>query len=225
MRPSSRRLASALLVGLAVCAVHAALLPTPSAAQTQEMEDVVYLKDGTVVRGMITEQRPGEYLLIQTRDRNVFRFAFDQIERITKEAVPVQFSAAPRSAAPVMVKSPGTALGLSFLFTGLGQFYNNEPAKGVLHLVVGVLAAGTMLAGVEDCYAWEEFDCSTFTIGAVGVVGTKIWTMWDAYASANRINREAATLGRLDLRVAPTAVPGPEGQRRTGLAVSLGATF
>ena len=51
----------------------------------QQMEDVVYLEDGGVVRGTIVEQIPGESLKIQTRDGNVFVFTMDEITKLAKE--------------------------------------------------------------------------------------------------------------------------------------------
>ena len=49
------------------------------------LEDVVYLKNGSIIRGIIIEQVPSQSLKIQTRDRNVFVFKMDEIEKITRE--------------------------------------------------------------------------------------------------------------------------------------------
>lgn len=54
------------------------------------MEDVVYLKNGSIIRGVITEQVPNQSVKIQTRDRNLFVFKYDEIEKITKENIPVE---------------------------------------------------------------------------------------------------------------------------------------
>jgi hypothetical protein len=56
--------------------------------QTIQYEDVIYLKNGSVVRGMIIEQIPNKTLKIKTADRNIFVFEFDKIEKITKEEIP-----------------------------------------------------------------------------------------------------------------------------------------
>lgn len=50
------------------------------------MDDVLYLKDGSIIRGMIIEQVPNENLKIKTKDGNVYAYSFEQISRITKEA-------------------------------------------------------------------------------------------------------------------------------------------
>jgi hypothetical protein len=49
------------------------------------MEDVVYLKNGSIVRGTIIEQIPNQTIKIQTKDQNVFVFKSDEIEKIVKE--------------------------------------------------------------------------------------------------------------------------------------------
>ena len=51
----------------------------------QQMEDVVYLKNGGVVRGTIVEQIPDKSLKIQTRDGNVLVFTMDEIAKLSKE--------------------------------------------------------------------------------------------------------------------------------------------
>lgn len=50
-------------------------------------EDVVYLKNGGIMRGMIIEQVPNQSLKIQTVGRNVFVYSFDEIAKITKEEI------------------------------------------------------------------------------------------------------------------------------------------
>jgi hypothetical protein len=52
------------------------------------MEDVVYLKNGSIIRGIIIEQVPNQSIKIQTKDRNVFVFKYDEIEKMTKENLP-----------------------------------------------------------------------------------------------------------------------------------------
>ena len=49
------------------------------------MEDVVYLKNGEIVRDTIIEQIPGESLEIQTQDGSVSVYSVDEITKIVKE--------------------------------------------------------------------------------------------------------------------------------------------
>ena len=48
-------------------------------------QDVVYLKNGSIIRGIIIEQVPNQSIKIETADRNVFVYQMDEIERLTKE--------------------------------------------------------------------------------------------------------------------------------------------
>ena len=50
-------------------------------------EDVVYLKNGSIIHGLIIEQIPNVSIKIQTSDRNVFVFKIEEIAKITKELV------------------------------------------------------------------------------------------------------------------------------------------
>lgn len=56
-----------------------------SQAFAQQMEDVIHLKNGGLIRGTIIEQIPGESLRIQTRDGNVFVYTMDEIAKISKD--------------------------------------------------------------------------------------------------------------------------------------------
>lgn len=63
------------------------LLVISAASYSQnQMQDVVYLKNGSIIRGMIIEQIPNETIKIETADRNVFVYNFEEIEKITKES-------------------------------------------------------------------------------------------------------------------------------------------
>ena len=48
-------------------------------------QDVVYLKNGSVIRGIIIEQVPNKSLKIETADRSVFVYQMDEIEKLVKE--------------------------------------------------------------------------------------------------------------------------------------------
>ena len=47
----------------------------------QQMEDVVHLKNGGIVRGMIIEQIPNESLKVQTQDGSLFVYTMDEIAK------------------------------------------------------------------------------------------------------------------------------------------------
>jgi len=56
-----------------------------SSAQTANYQDVVYLKNGIIVRGVIVEQYPGISLKIEANDGSVYVFNMDDVEKLAKE--------------------------------------------------------------------------------------------------------------------------------------------
>lgn len=48
-------------------------------------QDVLYLKNGSVIKGVIIEQVPNESLKIQTADGSIFVYEMDQVAKIAKE--------------------------------------------------------------------------------------------------------------------------------------------
>lgn len=58
-----------------------------SLAYAQQWIEVVYLKNGGQIRGVVIEQVPGESLKIQTSDGSIFVFQMSEVEKITKEQI------------------------------------------------------------------------------------------------------------------------------------------
>lgn len=58
-----------------------------ASASAEELQEVVYLKNGSVIRGTIIEQVPNQSLKIKTTDGNIFVFKIEEVEKITKEPV------------------------------------------------------------------------------------------------------------------------------------------
>lgn len=54
-------------------------------ASAQTTQEVVYLKNGSIVRGVIIEQIPNESLKIQTADGSVFVYKMNEVQKIAKE--------------------------------------------------------------------------------------------------------------------------------------------
>lgn len=48
-------------------------------------QDVVYLKNGSVIRGLIIEQVPNKSIKVQARDESIFVYQMDEIEKLGKE--------------------------------------------------------------------------------------------------------------------------------------------
>ena len=238
---------------------HAAAAPLFS----QEMEDVVYLKDGNTVRGIVIDRILGESVKIRAQDGSVRVYAMDEIARIVKEPVEVtgevesqgdaptpgveesptlgdeeaptpQVEEAPapeveKAPAPETEegpapeaeggpapedepgptrrpgsatlgsthKNPWLAFGLSALIPGTGQFYNEQPRKGLPQL--GAAIAGSALVffaardNYEDIYGYwvdPDNDDRRAVYGGVLWLGGLLWSAIDAPVSANRINRK-----------------------------------
>lgn len=75
------------------------------------------------------------------------------------------------------LRSPGLAAVLSFFWCGLGQIYNGQILKGVAMLVVYMISWAMV---------W-------LVIGIITTPILWIWGMFDAYRTAERLNRRAAS--------------------------------
>ena len=53
---------------------------------SQQYEDVVYLKDGSEILGVIIEQKPNEYIKIQS-GKNILVYRYDEIDLFRKELI------------------------------------------------------------------------------------------------------------------------------------------
>ena len=58
-----------------------------SAVFAQDARDVVFLKNGSVIKGQIMEMIPDKHVKIETNDGNIFVYSFAEIEKIEKEAI------------------------------------------------------------------------------------------------------------------------------------------
>ncbi len=198
----------------------------------QEMEDVVFLKDGSIVRGTVIERIPGESLKIQTQAGTVFVYTMDEITRMTKEPV---MGLGGRMGA--RQKQPLRAFGLSLLIPGAGQFYNGQHGKGVAQLGAVVLGWGLMISAVEDnSLLCVDVDClyddpdpddddGRLGVGLLLWLGGHLWSIIDAPISANRINQQSQQsnyghlmefdVDRVALGVDPVVQPDRVGTRLT----------
>lgn len=152
-----------------------------SAIAQQNYDDVVYLKNGSVIRGVIVEQVPNVSLKLQTKDGNIFVYKMEEVERITKEQAQGFDQQSEYYAGSE--KSPGLAFALSFLIPGLGQYYNGDIVKGVVMnslYVTGLVISFTV--GYEE-YEW-------LGVGLGIALGTSIWSMIDAPICASNYNDE-----------------------------------
>jgi hypothetical protein len=116
-------------------------------AQNSTYQEVVYLKNGGIIRGVIIEQIPSEKLKIETKDGNVFVYTYSEIEKITKERTPSvnyednsEISSPLSKSKPAVYKSSGyfnateliAAFGIGDARTpGYSSFKNNSQFYGI----------------------------------------------------------------------------------------------
>ena len=75
------------------------------------------------------------------------------------------------------MKNPGIAAVLCFFWTGVGQIYNGQILKGLILIGVQILNGLLMF----------------LLIGFITYPLVWIWGMYDAYKTAERLNRETAS--------------------------------
>lgn len=107
----------------------------------EQAKDVVYLKNGSVIKGQIIEQVPNKSIKIQTADGNIFVYDFSEIEKITKETVTTQSKAF----SEIWL---GGRLGVNFTNISSDQLSGNTTRTG---LVVG----GIVEFSLSDMFALE----------------------------------------------------------------------
>lgn len=110
-------------------------------------EDAVYLKNGSIVRGIIIEQIPNQSIKIQTRDRNIFVYKMEEIEKITKENTGYKKSEAD---AAEIKKHPysGFSIGVE-MGVGSGTGTDNmEEGIASAHALIGYMHQSIFTAGI-----------------------------------------------------------------------------
>lgn len=194
----------AVLVSLSI------LIASPARAQ-QALEDVVYLKNGTIIRGTIIRQIPGDSITIRTKDGSQFVYSMHEVLEITKEPA-MQLS-------HVAKKNPPLALGLSCLLPGLGQIYNEQPEKVVVMFGGSIVGLVMMIAGTADNIETVagnldvDNDDGTAVLGFIVWGASLGWSMIDAYSAAGRINEQNRS--RVAINLHPSAGPNAVGARFT----------
>jgi len=156
----------------------ALLLICATSLGAQETEDVVYLKDGTVVRGVIIETVPNQSIRIRTRDGSVYVYTFNLIDRMTKE--PVQAPAGAQPAATPQQEETQLKHARRGFFIGLGLGYGSlgiedveerdEGLSGTLKL--GAALNQKVLIGIQSngwFRSYEEIDGS-ITFGVLAAI-------------------------------------------------------
>ena len=114
-----------------------------ASAQNILTEDVVYLKNGAVLRGIIISKMPNPRVKIVTREGNTLIYPMQDIRKITREPVHMK-----------RTKNQGTALvislGVGILADGAGQWYNGDIKKGFIFFGSSLLGTGMIVKAIND---------------------------------------------------------------------------
>ncbi|MFA6806463.1 MAG: hypothetical protein WCR29_03500, partial [Bacteroidales bacterium] len=170
-------------------------------------KDVVYLKNGSIIKGVITEINSNVNLKINTPDGNVFVFEMKDVEKIIKEDIKTnQYQ--PLANAPKFIETtstqyrdPTVSTFCSFLIPGIGQFYNGQSQKGVAHMLWYFASYGIMYFSFSQMVTVDYYGNSTLNSGgetwallglAASLSGITSWivSMVDANKSSKKINRQ-----------------------------------
>ena len=155
---------------------------TASTFSQGERQDIIYLENGSVVKGIIVELVPNVSVKIKLQDGIVYIYPMDEVRKII------------RKEAPKERKSPELAFVLSLIFPGGGQFYNGDISKGITQQLL--IAAGLVLViseATKNRGGFIDTRNSTFKIvGITMVAGGVLWSLIDAPISASKKNKMLA---------------------------------
>ncbi len=178
-------------------------------SKAQNYVDVIYTKNGSIVKGVIIETIPNASYKIKTADGNLFVFKIEEIDKIEKQEVSVQ----KRKAEPALSKQSGFS---SIEETGASLILNettNTPLFA-LHSINGYLFNPHLFAGVGVGIEADE-------ITAV----IPIYAECRAYVSKGKVSPYFAAGGGYGLMYINQGQNkgGPMGHILTGLKVVLSA--
>ena len=166
---------------------------TASTFSQEERQDIIYLENGSVVKGIIVELVTDVSVKIKLQDGIVYIYPMDEVRKIVSE----------RAATNPMLrdhaeqkkrKSPTVAFVLSLIFPGAGQFYNGDVSKGITQELL--IAGGLVLViseATKNRGGFIDTRNPTFKIvGITMVTGGVLWSLIDAPISASKKNKMLA---------------------------------
>jgi hypothetical protein len=175
-----------------ILAVVCIAIATSALGQSKpEFRDVVYLKNGSIIKGQIVEQTLDSIIKIQTADGSLFVYSQTEVEKIESEVSP---------AVPYYkYKNPVASWALSFfLVPGIGQFYNGDVRGGSAFasfyaVSLTLFCVGLVQTNRDDSYKYSG--ATTYMVGGLLSMGVCWLVSWiSAPIQSYRLNREHGLL-------------------------------
>ncbi len=154
----------------------------------QKGNNVIYGKNGAIIRGTIIEQIPGESYKIQTADGNIVVFKADEVEKVEFE--PITQPKVDSKGKAIKEKSPALAFACSFILPGLGQIINGDTGLGIGLMAGSICGVIAMYAGSFMAQGGNEAGGGVFLLGMVTSLGCGLYSMIQAPIAASRYNRK-----------------------------------
>lgn len=160
-------------------------------AYSQEYLDVVYLKNGSIIKGNIVELIPNESVKLKTADGSLFVFTMDEIEKIDKEEVisvkPLenQYNTQKQLEYELNKKNPTNVAMLGCLVPSLGHAQIGQWGRGALFLTGEVACIVLAITVGYDEYGNAE-DLSGIMISSA--IGFHLLGAIDAYFCTQKYN-------------------------------------
>jgi hypothetical protein len=211
--------------------------PLCSMAQSN-LIDVVYLKNGSIIKGIIVEQVPGHAVKLQTADGSLFVFESSEITKMTRE--PQTTTNATPSAQPQSPStSPSTALAPKDV-DDWGRTYqqNMELAQqkksasiGLLSAGSALVAGGTFLLVLSGDKSRLDTDRNGYFVGGIiaAVAGVPLLGIGGGLWSAQlKYRKRAENMGGGSAFLRPTLIDTQEFSGvyvRSGSAIGLQLTY
>lgn len=118
-------------------------LPVLSLAQSNLL-DVVYLKNGSIIKGIIVEQVPGQAIKLQTADGSLFVFESSEITKMTREAA-TSNSVASTTQPSSVTSAPANSKPKDRDEWGRTYTQNMDIATSKKNTSIGLLSTGSVL--------------------------------------------------------------------------------
>ncbi|MCO6493361.1 MAG: hypothetical protein J5I98_33380 [Phaeodactylibacter sp.] len=142
----------------------ALFLFSSSALFGQQQIDVVYLKNGSVVKGAVIENKMNEHVKLRTADGSVFLYRYDEIDKLAVEEQEKVTSGAIR---PSEMQDKTGQVGLGVLLSSAGSgaavHYNLNPTTA---LEINALSKG-MVLNCGECFDETQIVSAFMLAGSV----------------------------------------------------------